>query len=471
MKRLITTDNNIYRTLIIILLSLCSFDSFAFSITFEQAWQKVLKNSDALAAQRQNIERAEHLQDASSDLFLPSITLGANYTRLDHAIKIAPSDVIASMPIDNINQVLGLNVSNIDGLLTSTLTDRDIFSSSIRALWPIYTGGRINAAQNIAKAQQEEAVHLLAMKQQAKFEDLAKYYFAVVLSNRVLQTRLEVEQGLKVHFEHAQKLEQQGQINKLERLQAQASYDKARVDRKKSLRDLEITQIALTHLLKVKKTAVPQTKLFINESLPQMDQYLDKTLSDYPGLKILDAKKKQAGGLIEVEKGKFYPEVYLYGNYNLYEEDNLASQIAPDWEIGIGVNIPLLDTSGRSGKTKAAHSAVMQVNYLRAQAVQDLSVLVEKTYREANQSLEEYQGLASSLELANENLNLRNKAFSQGLSTSTDVIDAQLFIASIKTQRFAAAYKYVVSLAKLLAVSGEINSFKHYQSYQGIEIN
>ena len=111
-----------------------------------------------------------------------------------------------------------------------------------------------------------------------------------------------------------------------------------------------------------------------------------------------------------------------------------------------------------------------QVEYLQAQAVQDLSVLVEKTYREANQSLEEYQGLKSSLALSNENLLLRSKAFTQGISTSIDVVDAQLYVASIKTQRFVAAYQYMISLTKLLALSTDINTFKHYQSYQGIEV-
>jgi len=81
----------------------------------------------------------------------------------------------------------------------------------------------------------------------------------------------------------------------------------------------------------------------------------------------------------------------------LYEQDSLAMQIAPDWEIGVGINIPILDSSGRAGKTKAAHSAVMQVNYLRAQAVSDLSVLVEKTYKEAIQALEELESTFSRL--------------------------------------------------------------------------
>jgi outer membrane protein TolC len=136
----------------------------------------------------------------------------------------------------------------------------------------------------------------------------------------------------------------------------------------------------------------------------------------------------------------------------------------------VGIKVPLIDTSGRSGKVKAAHSSVLQVNYLQAQAKQDLAVLVEKTYREALQSLEEYNGLASSLALADENLLLRNKAFKQGLSTSLDVVDAQLYLASVKTQRLVASYHYVLSLAKLLAISSQQNSFQHYQKYQGIKV-
>lgn len=144
------------------------------------------------------------------------------------------------------------------------------------------------------------------MKQQAKFEDLAKFYFGVAMTQQVLQTRIDVEQGLKKHFEHAVKLEQQGQIAKVERLQAEASYDKARVERQKAARDMEIAQVALTKLLKMDIPAVPSTPLFTNTSLPPMSAFIDKTLAGYPGLQILDAKKKQANGLIDAEKGKYY---------------------------------------------------------------------------------------------------------------------------------------------------------------------
>ncbi len=447
---------------------------YASPIAFSDAWHTVVTKNDGLAAERASVEQAEHMQDAASDLYLPTVTVGANYTRLDQDVKLSPSDLFGSMPASDseIGKVINNIVkdSALNSAFTSTIANRDVFTSSVRAIWPIFTGGRISAAQDIAQGKTQEAKYMLAMMQQAKFEDLSRFYFGVVLAEKVVETRKEVEAGLKRHYEHAVKLQQQGQIAKVERLQAESAYDKAKVDTQKSVRDLEIAQVALTKLLQQSSTTVPTTKLFINSSLPPMSSFINKTLASYPGLHILDAKRKQADGLIDVEKGKYYPEVYLYGDYNLYESDSLAAKMAPDWAVGIGVSVPLIDSSGRSGKVKAAHSMVTQVNHLRAQAEQDLSVLVEKTYREANQALEEYNGLKSSLALAKENIRLREKAFSQGLSTSLDVVDAELYLSAVKTQRLAAAYQYVMCLTCLLAISGEMNTFNNYQQYQGIEV-
>lgn len=452
-------------TCIGLFLLLPSFSSLAQELTFYQAWQSLLNNNDGLAAERASVEQAEYKQQAASAMNLPSITLSANYTRLDDDITVSPSELADSTSVG-----ASALTQAFDGMLTSTLVEKDVFTSSIRAIWPIFTGGRISAAQDIAKAKSEEAKYLFAMKQQGKFEDLSKYYFGVVLSQQVLSTRQEVEKGLKEHFDHAVKMEQQGQIARVQRLQAEAAYQKAKVDTKKAQRDVEIAQMALTNLIKSPSLVDPSTHLFINKSLPPMQAFMDKTLQDYPGLSILDAKEKQASGLVDVEKGKYYPEVYVYGNYNLYQDDTLVGDNTPDWLVGVGVSIPLLDSSGRSEKVGAAHSAIKKVGYLRAQAKQDLSLLVEKTYREANQALEEYNGLASNVSMANENIRLQKKAFSQGLATSLDVVDAEMYLNSIKTQRSAAAYQYVLSLSRLLAVSGEVDSFNQYQQYQGLEV-
>ncbi|MEZ9724114.1 TolC family protein [Vibrio cyclitrophicus] len=442
-----------------ILIGTISSPSYAAPLSFTEAWQILQENNNSLAAQQANVERYQHLQNSTSSLNLPSITLGANYTHLDSDVTINGEQFADSL--SGVNPVFAPLLGQLGGI-TSTITEQDIFSSSIRAIWPIFTGGRITAAQNAAEGKSEEAQSQLLMEKQARYEDLSKYYFSVILAEDVVKTRQAVEAGLTQHRDFAIKLEQQGQIARVERLQADASLDKAVVERTKAQNDLKIAQLALTQILGQSKSVEPSEQLFINKNLPHMDVFIDQTLMTYPGLKILDAKEKQASSLIKAEKGKYYPEVYLYGDYSLYEDDSLASEMKPDWLVGIGVNVPLIDTSGRSDKVAAAHSAVSQVQFLKSQAKQDLTVLVQKTYLEANQAIEEVQGLNSSLSLAQENLSLRKKAFTQGLSNSLEVVDAELYLASIKTQQSAARFKYLISLNKLLALTSEMNAYSSY---------
>ncbi|HGE6078475.1 TPA: TolC family protein [Vibrio cholerae] len=433
-------------------------------LSFQEAWDLLQQQNNSLAAQRANVERYAHLKDATQNLNLPSVSVGANFTRLDQDVTLSGKQIFDStgQALPALPPTLAQLVAGI-GSIQSTITERDIFTSSIRAIWPIFTGGRITAAQDAAAGKEDEAQSQLAMERQARYEDLAKYYFSVVLAKEVLATRIAVEEGLTQHRDNALKLEQQGQIAHVERLQADASLDKAKVERKKAQKTLDIAQSALTQILGATETVEPTGMLFINTSLPPMHAFIEQTLNTYPGLSMLDAKEKQASSLIKAEQGKYYPEVYLYGDYSLHEDDSVASQMKPDWLVGVGVNIPLIENTGRSEQVKAANSAVNQVRYLKAQAKQDLSVLVEKTYLEAEQALEEVTGLNSSLNLAQENLRLRQKAFSQGLSTSVDVVDAELYLASIRTQQSLASFNYLISLNKLLALSSEMSSFSTYQ--------
>ncbi len=321
-------------------------------IAFDTAWQLLLENNYSLKAQRANVENYQYQESATSNLNLPQVSIGANYTRLDTDVTLSGKQILDSTGT-HINvppafqPILGALANT-----TSTITERDIFSSSIRAIWPIFTGGRISAAQSAAAGKTDEAKSQLAMEQQARFEDLSKYYFSVVLAKEVLATRQAVEQGLKKHRDFAIKLEEQGQIARVERLQAEASLDKAKVETRKAASDLSIAQAALGKLLAQEDSVEPAETLFINDNLPPLSAFIDQTLLTYPGLDILDAKHKQASSLIKAEKGKYYPEVYLYGDYSLYEDDSLASQMKPDWLVGVGVNIPLIESTGRSEKLK-----------------------------------------------------------------------------------------------------------------------
>lgn len=365
------------------------------TVSFTEAWSRVIQQDDGLAAEQAGVERAQQLREAAKAMYLPKVDVGASYTHLDQPMEL---DMLDLNPIANhpeFGKVLGpvmqaLNLSPSD--FVTPLTKQNVVTSSVKMLWPLFTGGRIDAAQDIRQAQVSEAEQLLVLKQQSTFESLSQTYFGVVLAAQVVQTKQEIEQGLAHHLDHAKKLEAQGQIAKVERLSAQSAYDRARIDTQKARRSQEIAQLALGHMLKLKQ-AEPNTALFINEGMPALSPFVEETLSVHPGLKLLTAKKEQAQGMIKLEKGKYAPELFLFGNYNLYEDDSIVSKTTPDWLVGVGVSMPLVSRDGRSETVQAAKSAELQVNLLQAKTRQDLELLVEKTWREAAQGLEEYHSL------------------------------------------------------------------------------
>jgi outer membrane protein TolC len=432
----------------------------AANIDFSQAWYQVAQKNDALQAKKEEVKHSEAMQQAAKSLYLPNVDITGSYTHLDKPVELDISGVSGMIPPQ-----LPIHLPG-----SIPLTNDNFGHSSLNAVLPVYTGGRITAAQDIRAAQVTEAEGNYNLAERATFNKLVQYYFGVVLSEQVYQARLDAVDALNDHFEHAIKLEQQGQIAKVERLSAQVALDNAKIEARKALRDDEIAELALTKMLKQQESVLPTTPLFVNNSASSVSPYLSKTLIGHPAIQILNAKKDQANGMVKMASAKHLPEVMLYGNYSLYADDSPTGDLLPDWMVGVGIRIPLIERSGTSSEVVAAKSQARQVSYLRAQMEQDLSILVEKTYAEMTQALEEYNSLASSQSLSEETVVLRKKAFSQGLSTSLDVVDAQLFATSIRVQRLSASYNYVKSLGQLLAVSGEINSFMDYQQINGIEV-
>ena len=135
-------------------ISLTSPLAHSAAISFEQAWQVLQQENNSIAAQRSNVERYQHLQNATNNLNLPSVSIGANYTRLDNDVTLSGEQLSDSL--SNVSPI-GQAILPLFNDVTSTITERDIFTSSIRAIWPIFTGGRINAAQSAAEGKKEQA--------------------------------------------------------------------------------------------------------------------------------------------------------------------------------------------------------------------------------------------------------------------------------------------------------------------------
>ena len=73
-------------------------------------------------------------------------------------------------------------------------------------------------------------------------------YFGLRLGQRVVEVKTETYNSLKIHYDQALKLEQQGMINRAERLVAQVSMEEAKRELESARKDLEVASQALKSL-------------------------------------------------------------------------------------------------------------------------------------------------------------------------------------------------------------------------------
>ncbi len=438
-------------------LFLTTLSLFANEISVNHAWELVLERNDGLKASANSVKHSQAVKDgADSMMYMPSIDLHGSYTRLSKPIDLDLSEPLnkfgAALPIPLPPDLLSKDITTVE------LSEQNVFLANISILWPIFAGGKTLYFSDIAEAQVASETAKQELTRQKAFIQLVKYYYGAEMGRVYYETREEVEVTFKKHFEHAQKLQEEGQIAKVELLNAQVQYDKAKTETLKAHHQYTIATSALRMLLKEQDVNLT-SPLFINDNIKDKDYYVKRAIENYPALHLLDSKRKQTSALVGMERGNYMPTVVAFGNYNLYRDDSIISKSAPDWFAGVAVNINLLSATGRSEKYEAAKVMDQQLSLLQQQAKQDLSILVEKTYNEVILYLDEFKAIDSSLAMAEENVKLRRIAFNSGLSTSLELNDAELFLAAKKTERLKVAYDFDQKLSYLMILSESSERF------------
>ncbi len=429
--------------------------SMASGQSFNSAWQRVLDYDDHLAAERANLETQTSLSEAAEDISLPRVDINGAYVQMADPIQIDIMDLepLASVP-SAITSLPGL--ANIPTV--TNLTDDNIATISLQAIWPIYTGGKITAAQEIARAELRASQAMYRVALYERFQLLVDRYYGNQLAQQIVALQQQMVEGVENHRDAALALESQGQIARVERLAAEVALDDVSTARSRAQSQLSLSTLALTQLMHGAPDRLT-SNLFVDVELRTRSEYVAQTLESFPGLQVLDAKLSQSESALDIENSEYRPKVFLFGDYQAYENDSILADSIPDWQVGIGVSIPLFDNSGRSSRAQAAENVRREVESLVRQARTDLQLLVSQAFEQASQAKLEYRRLDTALMLADENLHLRQQSFREGFGTSRDVVDALTYRTSVETRRALVAFEFVRHYAQLCVLSGRIDEF------------
>ena len=349
----------------------------------------------------------------------------------------------------------------LEGMLTSTPSlnihfKEDISGprSTLEFSWALFTGGRIQA--------KIDALHQEVLYSQAQYKGtqlrldatLAARYWGVQLTRAVERLHQEDVHDRERAVRRALAQEKVGQLAKIERLQVEVARDQAKRELLAASNQREIAEVELMRMLQMESLPRLSSPLFmLTGDLGTQSAWQEKALLQSPLMHGIDAKARQAQEGVKAAQGAFLPTIFAFGQKNLIMEHLTIPE--PDWIAGIGINITLWDQVDRSSSLRAAEALVTKASETKAQIRQQLLTSTEVAFLRVTQAQDAYRLTTSTLELAQENLRLREKAFSEGLSTAIEVNEARTKLLGARVAQYAASYQFIVSWALLQATVGE----------------
>jgi len=422
-------------------------------VDYAEAWRRVRATAGSVNGARLDFQAKQLQAEALRRIDGPDVRLSGFAGRVSTTLSVDTGAIaqLANPVLDSLPPLPGLNLPDVPQALN---VDRvfDVRSLGLSTVWPLYTGGRLDAVKQIAAGRADEA----GASVQAALDDastqLAQRYFTVQLARKAWQLRSAAVEVAKEHQRMALKMERTGLIAKVERLKADVAVDNALREAAKAGSDLEIAQLALRRLLDAPDAVLPATPLFVHAQPPgSLASFIDAAMASNAAWKQIASKRKQADGAVQLQGRAFSPTVIGIANYNL----NRGSSSRANWLVGVSVSVPLVERIDRARMISAARLEQQRVEVAAEQAGRDIPTLAESQWRTMEDARLRYLSMGSAIELAYETRRLAQVGFQNGQATSTDVADASLNYTKASLERSQAAYEYVMALARLLGTAGD----------------
>jgi len=442
-------------------------------LSLEEALAMTFSDNAALHAAEFNRRAAEQERRAAIGLRMPQIGITGSYAYLGKDIEIdldnmktplreiggqiLQSGLIPPELAPSLSQLLG---GALQANWALPLQDRSLGFVGGDVTVPLWLGGKINAANRAARINEETARSEWTQQRNTLLSELVERYYGLALARQVVLVREQVVDGVRKHLEDAAALEAQGMIARSEKLYVEFKMSEAERDLQNARSQAETVASALNSTLGQTGDYQPVTAMFLLGGIEPLDYFQSLAAERNPLLQQVDQKRRLACEGVRAQRSAFLPQVVAMGGVSFY--DYQVSKALPRWAVGVGVNFKLFDGLNREFKYSAAKQTVRRVEALQAKAGSDISVLVEKLYNQMENQRSQIASIEASLAFAEEYLKTKNAAFLEGMGSSTDLIDAELNLAKVRTERIQAAYQYDLSLARLLEAAGVSDEFTAY---------
>lgn len=441
------------------------------SLSFDDALRQMQQGNRSLKIADKGIETARAERDKLNALWYPSLQGTGTFVHLSEKLEVKqPLSQFTDPAKDFVHNIIP-DDRFITGILDQIgahtlifpLAPRNLTSVGLTAEWVVFSGGKRIHANKIGNTMIDIARENREQTDATQRTLLAESYFGLRLAREVVQVRLDTYNSLKRHYENALKLEAVGMIDKAGRLFAQVNMDEAQRALEASQKEVTVVQSALRTLLNLEDTnsIQPTSPLFINENLPAKEEFIQVMRTENYVVNQLQLQSHIAKQQLRINQSGYMPDIAVFGKQTLYSH-GIQSNLVPRTMVGIGFTWNLFDGLAREKRIRQSKLAQQTLALGQEKAKDDLGIGIDKLYSQLQKAQDNVRALNTTIELSEELVRIRKKSFAEGMATSTEVVDAETMLATVRVARLAAYYEYDVTLMNLLAICGTPEHFEKY---------
>lgn len=472
------------------------------NLTIQQCRELALRNNHQLAIQRTKESIAKDSKALAKTLYLPKFDLTATYMHTSREISILNDDQKGSLNSIGTNTVNALSQKMPD-VLTSLISSglisgaqaqgiaqlfqqnagtmagaldevgggiADAFRTDTRNAWagavtmvqPLYTGGKITAANKMA----DLAIDIAANQTEKSTNDIIlstenAYWLVISLAQKKALATNYHELLLKLQND-VEKMVSEGVATKADKLSVDVKVNEAEMTLTQVEDGLVLSKMALCQVcglpIDSNITLADENKDDISDNGEMIDGGAETALQNRSEIHMLGNLQQLAQQGVKIAKSEYLPTValtagYLLTNPSLY--NGFEKKFKGMWNVGVLLNMPLWHWNDAKYKVNSAKSSVLIAEMQKDEAEELITLQVQQSQFKLNEARKKSAMTEKNMESADENLRSANLGFKEGLFTVTSVMEAQTAWMKASTQKIDAQIDVKLALANLKTAMGK----------------
>ncbi|MEN6620690.1 MAG: TolC family protein [Smithella sp.] len=324
------------------------------------------------------------------------------------------------------------------------------FSNQITASIPLYTGGKIeNAIDQARMSHKISELEIAATKQQLTLETSTGYY-NVLQTQTLLEIARQTVTDFSAHLDRVQQMYDKGVVPWHDVLQTKVRLANAENNLVKAQNDYDLAIHSLN-----KTIGLPlRSDIKLTEPLKYqpytltMDDVIVYGLAHRPEMAQRQTNIKIEQAQIKIAQSGQRPKVMLTGTM-AWDDTDFAGTNNRDWTAMLVTQFNVFDSGNANAKIKQAQLGTAAAQEQARQTRDNISLEISDAYFSIKEAEKRIGTNQVAVEEASVNFDIAQRAYSAGVSTNLDVMDAELALNQAKTNYTNSLFDYNISKARL----------------------